>query len=166
MVSEIEAPYGYKYMPAPYSISVHGAAGKRVGALPSGRLAEVTLADGSVSPCPGTDTKGPTAVMNSAGKIEQPPLFGTLLNTKFHPSALSNKEDLNKLFALIKTYFDYGGKHIQFNVVDSKTLREAQKHPELYRSLIVRVAGYSALFTELPRNIQEEIISRTEHTIT
>lgn len=166
MVSEIEAPYGHKYIPAPYSISVHGAAGKRVGALPNGRLAEVTLADGSVSPCPGTDTKGPTAVMNSAGKIDQTPLFGTLLNTKFHPSALSNKEDLNKLFALIKTYFDYGGKHIQFNVVDSKTLREAQKHPELYRSLIVRVAGYSALFTELPRNIQEEIISRTEHTIT
>ncbi|MFC2022514.1 glycine radical domain-containing protein, partial [Chloroflexota bacterium] len=165
MVSEIDAPYGHKYIPTPYSVSAHGAAGKRVGALPSGRLAGMALADGSVSPCTGMDVKGPTAVMNSAGKIDQTPLFGTLLNTKFHPSAIRNEEDLSKLFALIKTYFGYGGKHVQFNVVDSKTLREAQRYPELYRGLIVRVAGYSALFTELTRNIQEEIISRTEHTM-
>ncbi len=136
-----------------------------MGALPSGRLAGVTLADGSVSPCAGTDSKGPTAVMNSAGKIDQTPLFGTLLNTKFHPSALRSEEDLTKLFALIKTYFSYGGKHVQFNVIDSKALREAQQHPELYRGLIIRVAGYSALFTELPHNIQDEIINRTENTI-
>jgi formate C-acetyltransferase len=165
MVSEIDAPYGLKYLPAPYSVSVHGAAGKRVGALPSGRLAQVALTDGSVSPSPGADARGPTAVLNSAGKIDQPPLFGTLLNMKFHPSALKTREDLQKLLALIKTYFGYGGKHVQFNVVDSKTLRDAQAHPESYPHLIVRVAGYSALFNELNRSIQDEIISRTELTM-
>ena len=162
MVSAIDAPYGVKNLPAPYSVSAHGAAGKRTGALPSGRLAEAPLADGSVSPCPGADMNGPTAVVNSAGKIDQIPLFGTLLNMKFHPSALKGEEDLGKLLALVKTYFEYGGKHIQFNVVDTKTLREAQEHPELYRNLIVRVAGYSALFTELSQKIQDEIITRTE----
>ncbi len=163
MVSEIEAAYGVKYLPTPYSVSAHGAAGKRVGALASGRLAQTSLADGSVSPCPGMDVSGPTALMNSAGRIDQSPLFGTLLNMKFHPSALKTREDLVKLQALMRTYFDYGGKHVQFNVVDSKVLREAQEHPELHRNLIVRVAGYSALFNELHRNIQDEIISRTEH---
>ena len=165
MVSEIEAPYGLKYVPTPYSISLHGAFGKRVGALPSGRMAQVPLADGSVSPSPGADAHGPTAVLNSAGKIDQLPFFGTLLNMKFHPSALKTREDLTKLLALIRTYFGYGGKHVQFNVVDSKTLKDAQLHPESYRNLIVRVAGYSALFTELNRSIQDEIISRTEMTM-
>jgi formate C-acetyltransferase len=163
MVTERDAPYGLKYLPSPYSISAHGPAGKRVGALPSGRLSGMALADGSVSPCPGMDTCGPTAVMNSAGKIDQIPLFGTLFNMKFHPLALKTKDDMKKLHALIKTYFDYGGKHVQFNVIESKTLREAQEQPELYRNLIVRVAGYSALFTELDRSIQDEIIGRTEH---
>lgn len=164
MVSEIDGPYGIKQLPAPYSISVHGAAGKRTGALPSGRLAGRPLADGSVSPCQGVDVHGPTAVINSAGKIDQVPLFGTLLNMKFHPSAMKTDEDLGKIYTLIKTYFDYGGKHAQFNVVDSKTLKEAQKHPELHRNLMVRVAGYSAYFTELSSNVQDEIIQRTEFT--
>lgn len=162
LVTAIDAPYGLKYLASPYSVSVHGAAGKRVGALPNGRLAGMALADGSVSPCAGADTQGPTAILNSAGKIDQPPLFGTLLNMKLHPSTLKTGEDLKKLLALIKTYFDYGGKHIQFNVIDSKTLRDAQAHPERNRNLIVRVAGYSALFNELHRSIQDEIISRTE----
>ncbi len=166
MVSEIEAAYGNRYFPTPYSVSAHGAAGKRVGALPSGRLAQTSLADGSVSPSPGMDVSGPTALMNSAGRIDQSPLFGTLLNMKFHPSALKIREDLMKLQALMKTYFEYGGKHVQFNVIDSKVLREAQKHPELHPNLIVRVAGYSALFNELHRNIQDEIISRTEYMTT
>lgn len=165
MVSDIDALYGLKYIPSPYSVSVHGAAGKRVGALPSGRKAEVALADGSVSPCSGMDSGGPTGVMNSAGKIDQIPLFGTLLNMKFHPSSLKDRPDCEKLLVLIKTYFSYGGKHVQFNVVDSKTLREAQANPERYPNLIVRVAGYSALFHELHRNIQDEIISRTELTM-
>jgi pyruvate formate-lyase/glycerol dehydratase family glycyl radical enzyme len=165
MVGQIDAAYGWKFLPSPYSVSAHGAAGKRVGALPSGRLAHTALADGAVSPCPGADVNGPTALMNSAGKIDQSPLFGTLLNMKFHPSALKTPEDLAKLQALIKTYFDYGGKHVQFNVIDSKVLREAQENPENYRNLIVRVAGYSALFNELHRSIQDEIISRTGHTM-
>ncbi|OHE22830.1 MAG: hypothetical protein A2X92_04040 [Syntrophus sp. GWC2_56_31] len=164
MVSEIDGPYGVKQLPAPYSISVHGAAGKRIGALPSGRLAGQPLADGSVSPCQGADMNGPTAVINSAGKIDQVPLFGTLLNMKFHPSAMKTDEDLKKVYTLIKTYFDYGGKHAQFNVVDSKTLKEAQKQPERHRNLMVRVAGYSAYFTELGPNVQDEIIMRTEFT--
>jgi pyruvate formate-lyase/glycerol dehydratase family glycyl radical enzyme len=164
MVSQIDGPYGVKQLPAPYSVSVHGAAGKRVGALPSGRLAGQPLADGSVSPCQGADAKGPTAVINSAGKIDQVPLFGTLLNMKFHPSAMKTDEDLKKIAMLIKTYFDYGGKHAQFNVVDSRTLREAQKEPERYRNLMVRVAGYSTYFTELSPNVQDEIIMRTEFT--
>ncbi len=164
MVADIDGPYGIKQLPAPYSVSAHGAAGKRTGALPSGRLSGQPFADGSVSPFPGMDVKGPTAVINSAGKIDQIPLFSSLLNMKFHPSALKSEADLKKLLALIKTYFDYGGKHIQFNVVDSRTLRDAQTHPEKYRSLMVRVAGYSALFTELTRNIQDEIIMRTEFT--
>ncbi len=162
MVSSIEGPYGTRQLPAPYSISVHGAAGKRTGALPSGRLAGHPLADGSVSPCQGVDVKGPTAVINSAGKIDQVPLFGTLLNMKFHPSAMKTREDLQKIFTLIETYFDEGGKHAQFNVVDGKTLREAQRHPERHKNLMVRVAGYSAYFTELSANVQDEIILRTE----
>jgi pyruvate formate-lyase/glycerol dehydratase family glycyl radical enzyme len=162
MVNGISVPYGITNLPAPYSISVHGAAGKRTGALPSGRLEGQPFADGSMSPFPGMDLKGPTAIINSAGKIDQTPLFGTLLNMKFHPSALKDQEDLGKLNSLIRTYFDYGGKHVQFNVVDSKTLRDAQEHPENYRSLIIRVAGYSALFTELSKKIQDEIIMRTE----
>ena len=164
MVSQIDGPYGLKQLPAPYSVSVHGAAGKRVGALPSGRFAGQPLADGSVSPCQGADVNGPTAVINSAGKIDQVPLFGTLLNMKFHPSAMKTDEDLKKVYALIKTYFDDGGKHAQFNVVDRRTLREAQKAPERHRNLMVRVAGYSAYFTELSANVQDEIIMRTEFT--
>ncbi|MBI2907609.1 MAG: glycyl radical protein [Chloroflexi bacterium] len=163
MVSQIEGPYGAKHKPMPYSISSHGPFGKRVGALPSGRLAGISLADGAVSPCQGSDVTGPTAVLNSAGKIDQLPLLGTLLNMKFHPSALATVDDLKKLYALIKTYFEYGGKHIQFNVVDKKTLLDAQVRPELHRDLIVRVAGYSALFTELSRSVQDEIIQRTEY---
>jgi len=165
MAGEIDGPYGAKFIASPYSVSNHGAAGKRVGALPSGRLAGMALADGSVSPYPGMDTHGPTALLNSAGKIDQPPLFGTLLNMKFHPSAFKTPEDMQKVLALIKTYFGYGGKHVQFNVIDAKTLKEAQAHPENHRNLIVRVAGYSALFTELHPNVQEEIINRTEHTL-
>ncbi|MBI2910310.1 MAG: glycyl radical protein [Chloroflexi bacterium] len=163
MLRQIDGPYGAKHRPMPYSVSAHGPMGKRVGALPSARLAGVSLADGSVSPCQGSDVTGPTAVLNSAGKIDQLPLLGTLLNVKFHPSALATMDDLRKLIALIRTYFDYGGKHIQFNVVDKKTLLDAQAHPELHRDLIVRVAGYSALFAELSRSIQDEIIQRTEY---
>ena len=163
IVSEVDAPYGTKYVLAPHNLSFHGATGRRVGALPSGRLAGVSLADGAVSPCQGADRKGPTAVINSAGKIDHVPIFGTLFNMKFHPSALRTSEDLTKFLALLKTYFDnYGGKHLQFNVIDKETLLDARAHPERYRDLVVRVSGYSALWVDLDDKIQEEIIARTE----
>jgi formate C-acetyltransferase len=123
------------------------------------------LADGGVSPAQGVDMKGPTAVINSAGKIDQYPILGNLLNMKFQPAMLKTTEDLEKLLSLIKTYFDYGGKHIQFNVVDRETLIDAQVHPERHRNLLVRVAGYSALFIELDRGVQDEVILRTTHEL-
>ncbi len=162
MVSQIDGPYGTKHRPMPYSISSHGAAGKRVGALPSGRLSEVSLADGSVSPCQGSDVIGPTAVLNSAGKINQLPVLGSLLNMKFHPSALEDRGGLRKLIVLIKTYMDMGGHHVQFNVVSGDTLKDAQLHPQKHRDLIVRVAGFSAYFVQLDPKVQNEIIKRTE----
>lgn len=163
MVSELEAGYGTKYLPCAYSVGGHVPAGRKTGALPSGRLAGKPLADGSVSPCQGADVKGPTAVLNSCSKIDQSRLVATLLNMKFQPSILKTKDDQRKLLALIKTYFGEGGKHIQFNTVDRKTLLDAQLHPERHRNLIVRVAGYSAFFTELSPAMQNEIIARTEH---
>jgi pyruvate-formate lyase len=98
--------------------------------------------------------------------IDQIPFQSTLLNVKFHPSALNTTDDLKKLSALIKTYFEFGGKHIQFNVVDREMLVEAQKHPEKHRDLIVRVAGYSAYFVSLGKAVQDEIIGRTEYAHT
>jgi len=165
MVAEIDASYGEKYLPCAYSVSLHHSYGARVGALPSGRVARKSLADGSMSPAQGCDSHGPTAVINSAGKIDQVPILATLLNIKFQPTILKTRDDLKKLIALVKTYFDYGGRHIQFNVVDQKTLLDAQVHPELHRNLIVRVAGYSAYFIELDRGVQDEIIKRTAHSM-
>jgi len=106
---------------------------------------------------------GPTALINSAGKIDHTPIHGCLFNVKIHPSAMRTEEDLEKFLELIDTYFgDYLGKHIQFNVVDRETLIAAQSEPENYRNLVIRVAGYSALWVELNPQVQNEIISRTE----
>jgi pyruvate-formate lyase len=115
-----------------------------------------------MSPAQGRDTHGLIAVLKSALKIDQTPYQATLLNTKMHPSALKTTEDSRKLSSLIKTYFAQGGKHIQFNVVGKETLLDAQKHPEKYRELVVRVAGYSAYFTQIAQPIQNEIIARAE----
>ncbi|MEM2256410.1 MAG: pyruvate formate lyase family protein [Candidatus Bathyarchaeia archaeon] len=145
------------------SISSMWAGGAITGATPDGRCAGEPLADGTVSPVQGRDINGPTAVLKSALKVDQVSCSSTLLNMKFHPSTLKTTEDLRKLAALIKTYFIHGGKWIQFNVVGRETLLEAQKHPEKYRDLIVRVAGYSAYFTQLSRGVQDDIIRRTEH---
>jgi formate C-acetyltransferase len=165
VLSEIEAPYGTKYVCSPHSVSSHSPMGQVVGALPSGRMAWVSLADGNMSPSQGMDKKGPTAVIKSAGKIDQMPLQGTLFNQKYHPSALKTREDLKKFLALTKTYLiDYGGKHIQYNVVDKQTLLDAREHPEKYKTLVVRVAGYSALWVELNKSVQDDIIARTEQT--
>lgn len=163
---DIQGAFGTHFVESPHSLSWHGSMGNSVGALPSGRKAHVALADGAVSPCQGTDVSGPSASINSAGKVNQTPIFGTLFNMKILPSSLKTPEDSMKLAALIRTYLgDYKGKHIQFNIVDREVLLDAQKHPERHRNLIVRVAGYSALFVELNETIQQEVIDRTAHTL-
>lgn len=155
--------YGGNHKPTAISITSHQPGGALTGATPDGRHSGEILADGTMSPMQGRDTNGPTAVFRSAMKIDQDPFQATLLNMKFHPSALNSRGDLLKLGALISTYFANGGKHIQFNVVDSRQLKAAQKNPEEYRDLVVRVAGYSAYFVLLPASVQEEIILRSEH---
>jgi pyruvate-formate lyase len=148
--------------PSGISISAQGPSGAQTGATPDGRFAGEYLADGAVSPVQGRDTKGPTAVIKSAAKIDHTPYQATLFNMKFHPTALAGEEDKRKLAFLIKTYFELGGKHVQFNVVGSDTLVAARKEPEKHKDLIVRVAGYSAYFVKLTPPIQNEMISRTE----
>jgi pyruvate formate-lyase/glycerol dehydratase family glycyl radical enzyme len=157
---------GGKHIPAAISISAQWPGGELTGATPDGRYNGDTLADGTMSAARGADTHGPTALIKSALKIDQTPYASTLLNIKFHPSALESKEDLKKLADFIRTYFDHGGKHVQFNVVDRDTLIDAQKHPENHMDLIVRVAGYSAYFVQLGKAVQDEIINRTEYSKT
>lgn len=163
--SRFRSIYGATVKPTAISITAHAPGGALTGATPDGRFAGEPLADGSLSPAQGTDLKGPTGVLRSAIAVNQLPYQATLLNMKFHPSALKSREDLRKLAALIRTYFKHGGKHIQFNVVDKETLVKAQQNPEKYQDLIVRVAGYSTYFTLLERAVQDEIISRTEHQL-
>ena len=131
-------------------------------ATPDGRKAHEPLSEG-ISPFQGADTKGPTAVLKSAAKIDHIKTGGTLLNQKFTPELLDSEEGLRSLMHLIRGYFRMDGHHIQFNVVTAETLRDAQKHPEKYRDLIVRVAGYSDYFNDLSPALQDEIIRRTEH---
>jgi len=137
--------------------------GSVTGALPDGRLAGRPLSEG-ISPVQGADHNGPTAVLKSAARIDHIKTGGTLLNQKFTPSFFDDPESYKKLTALIRTYFRFDGHHLQFNVVAADTLRDAQKHPEKYRDLIVRVAGYSDYFNDLGEDLQNEIIARTEHT--
>jgi formate C-acetyltransferase len=136
--------------------------GSKIGAMPDGRLAKEPLSEG-ISPVQGADHKGPTMVIQSAAKIDHIKTGGTLLNMKFSPNFFKNDESIDKLVSLIRSYFRMDGHHMQFNVVNASTLREAQKHPEKYRDLIVRVAGYSDYFNDLNDALQNEIIRRTEH---
>jgi len=136
--------------------------GKMVGATADGRKAREPLSEG-VSPVQGADRKGPTAVVKSASKIDHIRTGGTLLNQKFAPELLEDEQGLDKLASLIRTYLRLDGHHIQFNVVNAETLREAQKHPEKHGDLLVRVAGYSDYFVNLSTELQDEIIKRTEH---
>ncbi len=136
--------------------------GSVCGATPDGRKAGVPLSEG-ISPVQGADRRGPTAVIKSAAKIDHARTGGTLLNQKFTPQLLQNDHDLDNLVHLIRSYFKLDGHHIQFNVVDAETLRAAQRNPDQYRNLIVRVAGYSDYFCDLSRTLQDEIIARTEH---
>ena len=136
--------------------------GEVMNASPNGRLAQKPVSEG-ISPEKGADVNGPTAAANSVSRLDH---FiasnGTLFNQKFHPSALSGREGLEKFVGLIQSYFDQKGSHMQFNVVSRETLLDAQEHPEQYKHLVVRVAGYSALFTTLSKSLQDDIIRRTE----
>lgn len=141
--------------------TVHVYFGSVIGAMPDGRRAGEALSEG-ISPVQGADRHGPTAVIKSAGKIDHLRTGGTLLNQKFTPQLLADDEGVTKLAQLIRAYFRMDGHHIQFNVVTAETLRAAQKEPEKYRDLIVRVAGYSDYFCDLSLELQNEIIKRTE----
>ena len=155
-------PRGGMYQAGLYPVSANVPLGGQTGATPDGRYAHTPVADG-VSPSAGKDVKGPTAAATSVSRLDHFIVSnGTLFNQKFHPSALSGREGLEKFVALIRSYFDQKGMHMQFNVVDRETLLDAQKHPEKYKHLVVRVAGYSALFTTLSRSLQDDIIRRTE----
>ena len=153
---------GGTQIPSAISISSQWPGGAQTGATAEGRCAGAVLADGSVSAVQGMDTCGPTAVFKSAAKIKQDSFQATLMNMKFHPTALKSEEDMRKLASLIKTYFEMGGKHVQFNVVSRETLEKAKKAPEQNKDIVVRVAGYSAYFVKLTPPMQDEIISRTE----
>ena len=157
-------PRGGIFQAGLYPVSANVPLGAQTGATPDGRYAHTPVADG-VSPSAGMDTHGPTASANSVAKLDHGIASnGTLFNMKFHPSALAGKSGLESFVALIRGYFDQKGMHMQFNVVSRETLRDAQAHPEKYKSLVVRVAGYSALFTTLSKSLQDDIINRTEQT--
>ncbi len=161
-VEKYKNPRGGMFQAGVYPVSANVPLGGQTGATPDGRLAHRPVADG-VSPSSGKDVHGPTAAANSVAKLDHGIASnGTLFNQKFHPSALSGEEGLNNFVSLIRSYFDQKGMHMQFNVVSRETLLDAQQHPENYKHLVVRVAGYSALFTTLSRSLQDDIIARTE----
>ncbi|MBO4941369.1 MAG: glycyl radical protein [Clostridia bacterium] len=161
-VEKYTNPRGGVYHAGLYPVSANVPLGAQTGATPDGRFAKTPVADG-VSPAAGRDVNGPTAAANSVAKLDH---FiasnGTLFNMKFHPSALKGTSGLESFVALIRGYFDQKGSHVQFNVVSRETLQDAQKNPEKYKGLVVRVAGYSALFTTLSKSLQDDIINRTE----
>lgn len=140
--------------------------GAATQATPDGRKAKTPLAEGA-SPASGTDHLGPTAVFNSLGKLPTAAILGgVLLNQKLNPATLENMRDREKLMLMLRTFFEvHKGWHVQYNIVSRETLLEAKAHPERYRDLVVRVAGYSAFFTALSPDAQDDIIARTEHTL-
>lgn len=155
-------PRGGQFQAGLYPVSANVPLGAQTGATPDGRYAYTPVADG-VSPSAGKDTHGPTAAANSVSRLDHYIASnGTLFNMKFHPSALEGRSGLESFAALVRGYFDQKGSHMQFNVVSRETLQDAQKHPEKYKTLVVRVAGYSALFTTLSKSLQDDIINRTE----
>lgn len=161
-VEKYKNPRGGQFQAGCYPVSANVLFGKDVLALPDGRLAHAPLADG-VSPRQGKDVNGPTAAAMSVSKLDHENYSnGTLYNQKFLPSALAGDEGLKRFEALLRSYFDHKGMHVQFNVIDRETLLAAQAHPEQYKDLVVRVAGYSAQFVVLAKEVQDDIISRTE----
>lgn len=157
--------YGASLEPNAISISAHQPGGAVTGATPDGRKGGAILADASLSPDHGTDVRGPLAVFQSAMRVQQDAYQGTLMNMKFHPTALKTEDDLKKLGGMIKTYLTHGGKHVQFNVVNKEEMLDAKVHPEDHPELIVRVAGYSAYFTRLTPAVQDEVIDRMDHDL-
>jgi formate C-acetyltransferase len=153
---------GGKYRIEMLPTTCHVYFGSVTGAMPDGRRAGLPLSEG-ISPVQGADRHGPTAVFKSAGKMDHVKTGGALLNMKFTPALLADETGIDNLAHLVRTYFGMGGHHVQFNVVRAETLRDAQARPESHRDLIVRVAGYSDYFCDLSRELQDEIISRTEH---
>ena len=144
------------------STTCHNYFGSVCGATPNGRFAHFAISDGT-SPAHGSDSHGPTAVIKSLGKLDQTKSGGTLLNVRFTPQLFKRDEDVRKCASMIRTYFKFGGHHIQFNVVDTEMLLDAQKHPDNYRDLLVRVEGYSDYFNDMTEQLQNEIIARTEN---
>ncbi|MBU9856690.1 glycyl radical diol dehydratase GrpM [Rahnella bonaserana] len=161
-VEKYTNPRGGQFQAGIYPVSANVLFGKDVAALPDGRMAKEPLADG-VSPRQGKDTQGPTAAANSVAKLDH---FiasnGTLYNQKFLPSSLAGEQGLRHFSGLVRNYFDKKGMHVQFNVIDRNTLIEAQNNPQQHQDLVVRVAGYSAQFVVLAKEVQDDIISRTE----
>lgn len=154
------------FRPGLFCLSSNTPLGRQVCALPSGRLAGTPLGDGGISPKHDMDTHGPTSAAKSVARIPQSlAINGVNYNMKFSPAILRTNENRQNLVALIRAYFSLGGMHIQFNILTRETLLKAQLHPKEYRSLVVRVAGYSAFFIDLDKDIQDEIISRTEHSV-
>ncbi|MBQ9155773.1 MAG: glycyl radical protein [Eubacterium sp.] len=158
-------PRGGQFQAGIYPVSANVLFGKDVGAMADGRLAYTPLGDGC-SPRAGKDTLGPTAAANSVAKLDHEVASnGTLYNQKFTPQSVAGDQGLINFAAMVRSYFDKKGMHIQFNVVDKETLLDAQVHPENYKDLVVRVAGYSAMFTSLAREVQDNIIARTEQQL-
>jgi len=162
-MAQYEPPRGGWYGVTLQSLTANVPYGQRTGATPDGRRAGEPLAD-NASPAPGTDANGPTAVLKSVAKLDHAlAANGTILNLKFHPSAMEGEERRRKFVSLIRSFVDLKGFQVQFNVVSADVLRDAQAHPEQYRHLVVKVAGYSAYFATLDRKLQDQLIARTTH---
>ncbi|KAA0510873.1 formate C-acetyltransferase [Enterobacter vonholyi] len=165
-VEKYRNPRGGHFTPGSYTVSAHVPLGAVVGATPDGRFAGEQLADGGLSPMLGQDMQGPTAVLKSVSKLDNYLLSnGTLLNVKFTPATLEGDAGLQKLADFLRAFTQLKLQHIQFNVVNAETLREAQQRPQDFAGLVVRVAGYSAFFVELSKEIQDDIIRRTAHQL-
>jgi len=165
-VEQYRNPRGGQFTPGSYTVSAHVPLGAVVGATPDGRFAGEQLADGGLSPMLGQDHQGPTAVLKSVSKLDNTLLSnGTLLNVKFTPSTLEGLQGLNKLADFLGAFTRLKLQHVQFNVVNAEQLREAQRRPQDFAGLVVRVAGYSAFFVELSKEIQDDIIGRTAHQL-
>jgi len=154
---------GSKFAISSYVASGNLMLGAVVGALPDGRKAGAALCEGGLSPYPGRNVNGATSTLNSVTKLDIAKLSGgTALNMKFNPDALSDESKTKRFASLIRTYFEKGGYHVQFNILSTEMLKEAQENPEQYKDLLVRVATYSAFFVELGPECQQEIIDRME----